>query len=152
MRFKWLVLMICFWKYPKDYSYSRIKSKRIVPFFFKPSMMCIRWAVSISKHATGEIYRVQWVFSLNWNQFSLPKGWVSAREGVRSNETDSSPRRDTMRLLRWYEFERTRGVQVQTFHFLVSSMLINVYLNVLCSDRGQRFVQRSSDRVLRDDV
>lgn len=33
-------------------------------------------------------------------------------------------------LLRCYE-SKTRGVQVQTFHDLVSSMLVNVYLNIL---------------------
>lgn len=47
--------------------------------------------------------------------------------------------------------EKTRGVQVQMFHELVSSMLGNVYLNILFSDRWQRFIQRSSG-VSEDDL
>lgn len=97
------------------------------------------------------------LFELKPEYISLPKvECLHVRVWI--EETDS-PRCGYDALLRCYE-SRTRGVQVQTFHFLVSSMLINVYLNILFSDRGQRFVQRSSSgggrggggHVLHDDI
>lgn len=57
-----------------------------------------------------------------------------ARSSVCTREA-GSPRRGCDALLRGYE-SNARGVQVQTFHLLVSSMLINVYLNILFLNEG----------------
>lgn len=121
---------------------------QVVPFL--PSAICFRWMVSVCVYFML-LVKLDWT----WIIISPPK--VEFLH-IRDLDWRNRPVITHDALLRCCEWkkpqkppEKTRGVQVQTFHELVSSMLVNVYLNILFSGRWQRFIQRSSS-VSEDDL